>query len=377
MKNIFIIFVASILLNSCYTTQDIKISSGFRQLVVDGMVVFDPKNPFKAGGDEITLSYTTEYASSDSLIPYITNAIVTLKDSIGNSETLENKSNGKYITKSLVIRPAMKYILDIKLADGETYTAKTYTPIKFGGDFKGLPQTDTCRKSGTPIGPIPAGAFVDFNFYDDPSIIPDFYWFKPYVKRITSENSPYNSVLGINVSLGLNTILGVNTVTGIEDKYSEWRTFRGSNKILLAVDFSNGRQNSEPFEQSEKTKLILPLRLNVTMSSVGAQGADYPFYFPGDSLKVKVFAVTPDHISFLSAVAREISNGSGGGLSGLFSRPPSNTPTNIINNDKNGKKAVGWFGGGWVVEKSTRINLNARFIKDQNNSKTNSSISCP
>ena len=63
----------------------------------------------------------------------------------------------------------------------------------------------------------------------------------------------------------------------------------------------------------------------------------------GDNIKVELYSITEEASLFLSQVKTQSTLGDGGPLSPLFSPPPANVPTNIINPDANGNKAVGFF----------------------------------
>lgn len=365
MKNTILILISILALQSCYTNNDIKLPNAQSQLVVEGNLIYDPLNPTKNSGDTIKLSFSTTY-SSQTAPPAITDAKVSISYQTGvvaiingvptitgaNSVTdiLSHSTNGKYITTNTLLAPGTSYTLNVTLANGEAYTANTFTPLR-NCDFKALRQTDTCRIIGTPIGVVPAGPFLDLQAYDLPKSpthdFPDAYWIQSFVRRIGHADSPYSSVLGLSKNV-----------------YSTWRTFRNVQRLVTVFDITNGSNGGNEFPQTEPALFISPVRFQSVMSPVG-NGSDYPTYFPGDSVKVKIFAITLPHLSFLGSIDRELANGTGGGLSGLFARPPANVPTNIINKDEKGRKALGFFGGMMVVERKIKIDTNFSFIKDQ------------
>ncbi len=61
-----------------------------------------------------------------------------------------------------------------------------------------------------------------------------------------------------------------------------------------------------------------------------------------DKVSVKLYSITQDYLKFLTELSIQINNG------GLFSNPPANVRTNILNKDPNGKKATGFFSGASV-----------------------------
>lgn len=56
-----------------------------------------------------------------------------------------------------------------------------------------------------------------------------------------------------------------------------------------------------------------------------------------DSFKVELLSISEEHYYFLAELQEQTTNG------GLFSDPPANIRTNIMNTDPAGPKAVGWF----------------------------------
>lgn len=375
MKNIIAMFFLITALSGCYTAQDIDLGNqNVVQLAVEGNLVFNPLNPNKIGGDTIYIRNSTPYVAKN-MPENVSDATLTMSYSqsfstvvggntttgvISMTDVLINIGEGRYVTNNTILIPGSIYQLSIKLANGESYKATTNIPFR-NCDFRGLPQKDTCRRSATPIGVIPKGPFVDIEAYDPVGSIPDCYWFKSYVRRINKKESPYAEALKLG-----------------SEPFSPWRIFRSTQRLALGFNFSNGSQNtSVEFEQNSPRLFIMPLRLSALMSPNSGGNTDFPFYYPGDSVKLQIYAITFQHLDFLGAIDRELNNGSGGGLSGLFSRPPSNAPTNIINDDPKGKKAVGWFGGSMIAERKIQVNPNFSFIKNQSNPEVAKQLSCP
>ncbi|MGB3184040.1 MAG: DUF4249 domain-containing protein [Cyclobacteriaceae bacterium] len=56
-----------------------------------------------------------------------------------------------------------------------------------------------------------------------------------------------------------------------------------------------------------------------------------------DDFRLELHAISEDHYYFLGELQEQTTNG------GLFSDPPANIRTNIVNTDANGPKALGWF----------------------------------
>lgn len=57
----------------------------------------------------------------------------------------------------------------------------------------------------------------------------------------------------------------------------------------------------------------------------------------GDVVRVEIQGVSPDFYAFLDEIATQMTNG------GLFASPPANVRTNIINEDPEGRKGLGYF----------------------------------
>lgn len=69
----------------------------------------------------------------------------------------------------------------------------------------------------------------------------------------------------------------------------------------------------------------------------------------GDKIRVENWSITEDAYQFYVELQLQIQNG------GLFANPPANVPTNIVNKNAGGKKAVGWFGGAGVSSAEVTI----------------------
>ena len=70
----------------------------------------------------------------------------------------------------------------------------------------------------------------------------------------------------------------------------------------------------------------------------------------GDKMKIEGLSLTRDAYLFFNEMAIQVNNG------GMFSNPPANVRTNIVNvKGPSGKKAVGYFGGSGVSTKEVVI----------------------
>ncbi|QHV99047.1 DUF4249 domain-containing protein [Spirosoma endbachense] len=85
---------------------------------------------------------------------------------------------------------------------------------------------------------------------------------------------------------------------------------------------------------------ILPIRRSVNPDSL------YAF---DDVVKVEVQSLTLEAYDFWEELQAQISNG------GLFATPPTNVPTNIVNTNASGRKAVGFFITSAVRSRTARV----------------------
>ncbi|MCX8492124.1 MAG: DUF4249 domain-containing protein [Cyclobacteriaceae bacterium] len=76
----------------------------------------------------------------------------------------------------------------------------------------------------------------------------------------------------------------------------------------------------------------------------------------GDSLYLELNSITVQAFNYLEEV--RIQTERAGGFSELFARPLSNVPTNIVNRNKNGKKALGFFNVAAVSGRGQRFKKN-------------------
>ncbi|MGY6560511.1 MAG: DUF4249 domain-containing protein [Luteibaculaceae bacterium] len=97
--------------------------------------------------------------------------------------------------------------------------------------------------------------------------------------------------------------------------------------------------------------------VNIAFDGAGGPGADgFPFippirfratdgnspYEAGDSIRVEIHSMSREAYFFMEQALNQISNG------GLFATPPENIVTNLVNQDPNGPRALGWFNVGMV-----------------------------
>jgi hypothetical protein len=140
MKNSISIVLISLLFTSCEKTVDLKYKDNQSRIIIEGNITNEPGPYFVKITRSIPLSEIGNY-------PTIDNAVVTISDDAGNSETLTPQGNGMYRANNLAGVTGRTYSLIVN-AENQTYTAQSTMPqpvpfdsIKveqfvFGGDIE-------------------------------------------------------------------------------------------------------------------------------------------------------------------------------------------------------------------------------------------------
>jgi hypothetical protein len=122
MKNIISILFIALVFSSCEKTVDLDYKGNQSKLIIEGNITNEPGPYFVKLTKSIPLSDTGNY-------PTVDNAVVTIRDDAGNSETLTFQGNGKYRTNSLTGVEGRTYTLTVK-TENQTYTAQSTMPQK-------------------------------------------------------------------------------------------------------------------------------------------------------------------------------------------------------------------------------------------------------
>ena len=122
MKNIISILFIALVFTSCEKTVDLDYKGNQSKLIIEGNITNEPGPYFVRLTKSIPLSDTGSY-------PTVDNAVVTIRDDAGNSETLTSQGNGKYRTNSLTGVEGRTYTLTVK-TENQTYTAQSTMPQK-------------------------------------------------------------------------------------------------------------------------------------------------------------------------------------------------------------------------------------------------------
>jgi len=120
MKNIIGVILIALLFTSCEKTVDLKYKGNQSRIIIEGNITNEPGPYFVKITKSISLPETANY-------PTIDDAVVTISDDAGNSETLTSQGNGMYSTASLNGAAGRTYTLTVK-AENQTYTAQSTMP---------------------------------------------------------------------------------------------------------------------------------------------------------------------------------------------------------------------------------------------------------
>src|SRR6266498_820571 len=120
MKTIVSIIFIALLFTSCEKTVDLDYKNNQSNIVIEGDITNEAGPYFVKIMKSINLPATENY-------PTIDNAVVTINDDAGNSETLIPQGNGMYHTTLLNGVEGRTYTLTVK-TENQTYTAQSTIP---------------------------------------------------------------------------------------------------------------------------------------------------------------------------------------------------------------------------------------------------------
>jgi len=343
------VFLSISMLSSCIEKIDLDAGNGESQYVVDASIVYDPLDPNKLIKDTIKISKSIGYLNNGES-PKVNDASIVIIDSTGGIfviDSFKNIGNGNYISETLKPQPLHSYIMLIRFATGDTVISvsrinrpciidpeKSLTTLVLNDESEG--------RSG-PGGPLKSGwGYVDMQitdpgglgdpaFANNPLAYGDSYRLKYYVKRNPVSSNPYFTESG---------------------NFTGWKYY-SEIKNLITVSESNSGDNSPNADLPGQVNFNFPVArsINVVEEDISIR----PAFYPGDSIKVEVFSITRDNLFFYVRVKTEITNGSGGGLSGLFATPVTNVPSNIFPFGKSKIKVLGWFGASHKMTVTTKM----------------------
>lgn len=175
MKQLYILsslIIASALFTSCEKVIDVDLNDSESKVVVEGIIT-DEAGPYTV---KITKSINFDQSNN---FPGVSNAEVVINDDLGNVDTLVETSAGIYQTTNLVGQSGRTYFLNIKNADGKSFSSSCYMPLKVNLDSV---RVDSINFGGS-------FAITLFPQFQDPAGIRNFYRFK-----LKKNNDPINSI---------------------------------------------------------------------------------------------------------------------------------------------------------------------------------------
>ncbi|WP_229248353.1 DUF4249 domain-containing protein [Dyadobacter sandarakinus] len=248
------------------------------------------------GRQTIRLTWSAAYFNNSAPKPVL-GASVIVTDNLGKQFVFtDSAQTGNYTWGSTPLDTlghiGRTYRLEVKNAN-DTYTATS--------ELKRVPAIDSLvyRHEKLPFTPDdgPREGFVAQFYARDFPGAGDTYWIKPIINGKAVVNK------AVNIS------------------------------IAYDAAFSAGAP-------SDGLIFILPLRESITTDSL---------YSAGQAVGVEIHSITNKAFEYLKLVREQASNG------GLFATPIANIPSNVVNQNSSGEKALGLFSASAVVRKETVI----------------------
>lgn len=343
------VFLSISMLSSCIEKIDLDAGNGESQYVVNASIVYDPLDPDKLIKDTIRISKSIGYLNNGES-PKVNDASIIIIDSTNGIfviDSFKNVGNGNYISETLKPQPLHTYTMLIRFSTGDTVISvsrinrpciidpeKSLTTLVLNDESEGRSGPGGPLKSGWGYVEMqimdPAG-LGDPAFANNPLAYGDSYRLKYYVKRNPVFSNPYFLESGL---------------------FTGWK-FYSEIKNLITVSESTNGDNSPNANLPAQVNFNFPVARSINV--VEEDISERPAYYPGDSIKVEVYSITRDNLFFYNRVKTEITNGSGGGLSGLFATPVTNVPTNIFPYGKSKIKVLGWFGASHKMTVATKM----------------------
>jgi Domain of unknown function (DUF4249) len=172
MKSLPIIFlIALCLFCSCTKVIELDLNSSDPQTVIEGNI--------GTTGDSTLIKITKSVNFDESNnFPLVQNAIVTVSDNAGNSETLVEISAGNYSSSTFLGAVGRTYYLNVS-SEGKTFTAQSAIPIQV--NFDSLMVEKITSSGGGPGGGQGGGTTYKVTVqYADPSNQTNYYRFIEY-----------------------------------------------------------------------------------------------------------------------------------------------------------------------------------------------------
>jgi hypothetical protein len=176
--NILITFILALFFSSCTENIQLDLNSSNPQIVVEGSVPVNRKA-------RISLTKSVNFDDENSF-PTVSNAIVTLKDNVGNSETLTEIVPGVYTSNSIIGMVGRTYSLTVN-CDNKLLTSSCEIPnaVKFDSLDVEVAERMGFRNNESNLPGTLYTVKVKFN---DPANETNYYRFIEYVNKKTTGN---------------------------------------------------------------------------------------------------------------------------------------------------------------------------------------------
>ena len=302
MKKAFEIlsFVFLFSLIACETTINPELQSASPLLVVDAWLTAQPK-------EQVILLSKTQPYFENVIPPAVSNASITVINNTDGRifQFLEEEATGKYKWLPVDASDSLGTI---------------------GDEFSLVVQVGTDEYiSASKIGRVPAIDSVTFTFEKASGFFPDYYSAEFWAKDPPGQGDAYWIKAWKNDTL----LLKPSEISlAFDAGFSERGNVDGITFIAPI------RQSISPFDTDDDGQLISP-------------------YEPGDSVHVEILSITKASFNFLNEVT--IQTNRPGGFGELFASPIANVPTNIVNTNPKGSKAVGFFNVGAVTSDGEKL----------------------
>lgn len=170
MKPALLFSCCLVILLSCEKVIDVDLNTAPPHLVIEGTITDQP------GPYTVKLSKTISYTAPNEFVP-VSEAIITLSDNTGATETLEETSPGIYQGNLLKGTPGNTYRLEVK-SEGEVFTASSVMPavVKIDTLIQGIKE-----KTGE-------DKIAVETFFHDPPGTEDYYRLSFSVNDVLSES---------------------------------------------------------------------------------------------------------------------------------------------------------------------------------------------
>ena len=179
LQIIILSIISVVAFSGCEEVINIDLNTASPHLTVTAIVTDQP-GPYYA-----VLSKTESYFSSNDSFPAIRNAMVTISDDAGNSDTLVETVPGTYQTSTLQGVSGRTYHLNI-VAEGITYEANSYLPFPVK-----LDSVVSLKIAATGPHSKESNKYYVKCFFDDPAGSTDYYRIESVVANTDTLASYY------------------------------------------------------------------------------------------------------------------------------------------------------------------------------------------